>query len=61
MSDAFDQTGPTVHGSVINRWNWALAKVAEAGPSLLYALRLWAAVLCASCSSGLRCARAGSG
>ena len=44
MADAFDQTGPTVHGSVINRWNWALAKVAEAGPSLLYALRLWAAV-----------------
>jgi uncharacterized membrane protein YccC len=37
MADAFDQTGP-------NRWNWALAKVAEATPPLLYALRLWAAV-----------------
>lgn len=36
MADAFDQTGP-------NRWNWALAKVAEATPPLLYALRLWAA------------------
>jgi uncharacterized membrane protein YccC len=42
MADAFDQTGPTAHGS--DRWNWAFAKAAEAGPSLLYALRLWAAV-----------------
>jgi uncharacterized membrane protein YccC len=42
MADAFDQTGPTAHGS--DRWNWAFAKAAEAGPSLLYALRLWTAV-----------------
>jgi uncharacterized membrane protein YccC len=37
MADAFDQTGTS-------RWNWAFAKVAEAGPSLLYGLRLWAAM-----------------
>jgi uncharacterized membrane protein YccC len=37
MADAFDQTGTS-------RWNWAVAKVAEAGPSLLYGLRLWAAM-----------------
>ena len=33
-----------MHGSVINRWNSAFAKAAKAAPSLLYALRLWAAV-----------------
>src|SRR5260370_2578587 len=44
MADAFDQAEPTAHGSVINRWNCVLAKVREAAPALLYALRLWAAV-----------------
>jgi uncharacterized membrane protein YccC len=42
MADAFDQIGPTAHGS--DRWSWAFAKTAEAGPSLLFGLRLWAAV-----------------
>src|SRR5882757_550059 len=41
MADAFDQTGPTADASAIGRWNSAFAKVA---PSLLFALRLWAAV-----------------
>jgi Fusaric acid resistance protein family len=27
-----------------DQWNWALAKAAEAVPSLLFGLRLWAAV-----------------
>jgi uncharacterized membrane protein YccC len=44
MADAFDQTGPAAHGSVINRWHWVFAKAPEAGPALLYALRLWAAI-----------------
>jgi uncharacterized membrane protein YccC len=43
MADPFDQTEPTAHGSVIKRWNWAIAKAPKAGPALLYALRLWAA------------------
>jgi uncharacterized membrane protein YccC len=42
MADAFDQAGPMPHGS--DRWNWAFAKAAGAGPSLLFGLRLWAAV-----------------
>jgi uncharacterized membrane protein YccC len=41
MADAFDQTGPTADASAIGRWNSAFAKAA---PSLLFALRLWAAV-----------------
>jgi uncharacterized membrane protein YccC len=44
MADPFDQTEPTVHGSVINRWNWAFAEAPESGPALLFGLRLWAAV-----------------
>jgi uncharacterized membrane protein YccC len=44
MADPFDQTAPTPHGSVVNRWNWAFAKAPNVGPALLYALRLWAAV-----------------
>ena len=44
MANPFDQTEPTAHGSVISRWNWAFAKAPKAGPALLYALRLWAAV-----------------
>jgi uncharacterized membrane protein YccC len=39
MADAFDQSGP--RADAIGRWNLAFAKAA---PSLLYALRLWAAV-----------------
>src|SRR5246500_166891 len=42
MADAFDQTELAAHGS--DRWNRAFAKAAEAGPSLLFGLRLWAAV-----------------
>ena len=84
MADAFDQTGPIADVGAIGRWNSVFAKAAKAAPSLLYALRLWAAVAwlsssrsgssstilfgpapprlsCASRSSGLRCARAGSG
>ena len=41
MADAFDQTGPRADASAIGRWNSAFAKAA---PSLLFALRLWAAV-----------------
>jgi hypothetical protein len=41
MADASDQTGPTAREG--DQWNWALAKVAEAVPSLLFGLRLWAA------------------
>src|SRR5580692_3076909 len=44
MADAFDQTGPRSDPSTIGRWNSASAKAAKAAPSLLYALRLWAAV-----------------
>jgi uncharacterized membrane protein YccC len=44
MADTFDQTGSTAHGGVISRWTWVFAKAAEAGPSLLFGLRLWAAV-----------------
>src|ERR1700741_4981859 len=44
MANAFDQTEPTAHGSAINRRNWVFAKVPEAGPALLYGIRLWAAV-----------------
>jgi uncharacterized membrane protein YccC len=44
MADPFDQTTPTVHRSVVSRWNWAFAKALKVGPALLYALRLWAAV-----------------
>jgi uncharacterized membrane protein YccC len=44
MADPIDQTEPAAHGSVINRWNWAFAKAPKAGPALLYAFRLWAAV-----------------
>src|SRR6266700_8359582 len=41
MADAFDQTGPIVDANAIGRWKSAFAKVA---PSLLFALRLWAAM-----------------
>src|SRR6201993_2404943 len=44
MADPFDQTAPTAHGSVVNRWSWAFAKAPKVGPALLYALRLWASV-----------------
>src|SRR3984893_13818851 len=44
MADAFDQTGPRADASAIGRWNSAFAKAAKAAPSLLFALRLWAAV-----------------
>jgi uncharacterized membrane protein YccC len=44
MADAFDQTEPTAHGSVTNRWNWVFAKATEAGPALLFGVRLWVAV-----------------
>src|SRR5258707_15402110 len=44
MADAFDQTGPRADASVINRWNWALAKAAKSAPPLFFGLRLWAAV-----------------
>jgi uncharacterized membrane protein YccC len=41
MAGAFEQTGPIADGGAIGRWNSAFAK---ATPSLLFALRLWAAV-----------------
>src|ERR1700749_301228 len=44
MADAFDPTGPSADASALGRWNSAFAKAAKAAPSLLYALRLWAAV-----------------
>ena len=44
MADAFDQTGPIADAGVTGRWNSAFAKAATAAPSLLYGLRLWAAV-----------------
>src|ERR1700741_4973547 len=40
MADSFDQTGPIADAGAIGRWNSAFAKAA---PSLLFALRLWAA------------------
>src|SRR5713101_3613093 len=44
MADAFDQTGPIADAGAAGRWNWAFAKAAKAAPSLLFGLRLWAAV-----------------
>src|ERR1700741_992512 len=44
MADASHQTGPIAGANAIGRWNSAFAKAAKAAPSLLYALRLWAAV-----------------
>jgi uncharacterized membrane protein YccC len=44
VADAFDQTGPIADAGAIGRWNSAVAKAAKAAPSLLFALRLWAAV-----------------
>jgi uncharacterized membrane protein YccC len=44
MADAFDQTGSIADEGVIGRWNSAFAKAATAAPSLLFGLRLWAAV-----------------
>jgi uncharacterized membrane protein YccC len=41
MAGAFEQTGPIADGGAIGRWNSAFAKAA---PSLLFGLRLWAAV-----------------
>jgi uncharacterized membrane protein YccC len=41
MAEAFDQTRPKAD---IGRWDLAIVKVAKAGPSLLFGLRLWAAV-----------------
>src|SRR3954465_10911839 len=44
MADAFDQTGPIADAGAIGRRNSAFAKAAKAAPSLLFGLRLWAAV-----------------
>src|SRR6201991_322471 len=44
MADAFNQTGPRADAGSSGRWDAALANAAKAGPPLLYALRLWAAV-----------------
>jgi uncharacterized membrane protein YccC len=44
MADAFDRTGPTADASTVVRWISAFAKSVKAGPSLLFGLRLWAAV-----------------
>jgi uncharacterized membrane protein YccC len=44
MADAFDQTRPIADAGAIGRWNSAFAKAAKATPSLLFGLRLWAAV-----------------
>jgi uncharacterized membrane protein YccC len=44
MADAFDQIGPIADAGAIGRWNSAFAKAAKAAPSLLFGLRLWAAV-----------------
>src|SRR3954447_2123116 len=41
MADAFDQTGPTADANAVGRLK---STFAEAAPSLLFALRLWAAV-----------------
>jgi uncharacterized membrane protein YccC len=41
MADAFDQTGPIADAGAIGRWSSAFTKAA---PSLLFGLRLWAAV-----------------
>src|SRR3954453_10885859 len=41
MADAFDQTGPTADANAVGRLKSTFAKAA---PSLLFALRLWAAV-----------------
>jgi uncharacterized membrane protein YccC len=41
MAEAFDRTGPIADARAIGRWSSAFVKAA---PSLLYALRLWAAV-----------------
>src|ERR1700730_9767938 len=54
MADAFDQTGPRADASAIGRWNSAFAKAAKAAPSLLFALRLWAAV-CLAPSAAIVC------
>src|SRR5260370_34286570 len=40
MADVFDQTGPNADAGAIGRWKSAFAKAA---PSLLLALRMWAA------------------
>jgi uncharacterized membrane protein YccC len=44
MADAFDQAGRIADTSAIGRWDSAFAKATKAAPSLLFALRLWAAV-----------------
>src|SRR5882762_11282760 len=44
MVDAFDYTGPRPDASAFGRLKWAFAKAPKAAPSLLFALRLWAAV-----------------
>ena len=44
MADAFDQTGPIADARAIGRWTSAFAKAVNAGPSLLFGLRLWTAV-----------------
>jgi uncharacterized membrane protein YccC len=44
VADTFDQTGPSADASATGRWSSAFAEAAKAVPSLLYALRLWAAV-----------------
>ena len=44
MADAFDQARPIADAGAIGRWNSAFSKAAKAAPSLLFGLRLWAAV-----------------
>src|SRR6202789_336780 len=44
MTDAFGRTGPIADPGAIGRWSSAFAKAAKAAPSLLFGLRLWAAV-----------------
>src|SRR5882762_442789 len=44
MVDAFDYTGPRADASAFGRLKWAFAKAPKAAPSLMFALRLWAAV-----------------
>jgi uncharacterized membrane protein YccC len=44
MADAFDQTERTAHESALKQRNWVFARTPEAGPALLFGLRLWTAV-----------------
>ena len=44
MTDASDRTGPIADAGATGRWNSAFSKAVKAAPSLLFGLRLWAAV-----------------